>query len=590
MTKNEDLIFTDTSNDTNDAILGTLEGPCADFINATRNGRIYDDSLWEKVFNEDPIVNELLENGGIPGELDHPTDRTELDSSRLAILMREKPKKRKDGKLWAKFDILNTPLGKIAHTLAKAGFKLGISSRGSGDTFTAIDGQEHVDEDSYEFKCFDLVLVPSVKAARLNLVTEGLSDKFNYKKALVESLNNASVDDRIVMQETLQNLHIDLNEDACSKDELKNKPGTDDPDIINEEEVPLKDEDESDIDHLVKETMTELFNQDLDEDVTMNASEIVGNTDNEEDLSKLQNKEKIDDDTNHASSTDVDDIDEELHDEEVVNDDPELLEELQKALTEKEDLRLKNRELQQRLSVCYAKEAKQEEKHLELSRKIQSLNERIKSTNSLRQRVHKLEEELSSKDEKINQLKSRNDIFKEKLEESKSSSKAIMDTHSEEVNRLKTSNRELTEKLSSINTNEKSLTEQLANLKKDQILKSKEFNNKLDKANQLAENYRNIASKAVDKYIQLQAKILGVSPLDIKNKLNEHYSFNDIDNICRNIAQYNINTNSLSFSLSSPNIKNVNTRLVESKQPSYDNNREGDEVDDDLLRMTGLKI
>jgi len=136
--QNEDLIFTDNKNQTvnnNPAILGILEGCCADFIDATRNGRVYDESVWDKVFQEDSIVNELIENGGIPGEMDHPTGgRTDFDSSRLAILMTEKPVK-KDGKLWARFNILDTPLGKIAYTLAKAGFKLGISSRGTGDTF-----------------------------------------------------------------------------------------------------------------------------------------------------------------------------------------------------------------------------------------------------------------------------------------------------------------------------------------------------------------------------------------------------------------------------------------------------------------------
>ena len=41
----------------NPAILGTLEGPCADIVNPTRNGRKYSEELWEKVFS-DPIVEE----------------------------------------------------------------------------------------------------------------------------------------------------------------------------------------------------------------------------------------------------------------------------------------------------------------------------------------------------------------------------------------------------------------------------------------------------------------------------------------------------------------------------------------------------
>ena len=40
-------------------ILGRLIGPCADFNNATRNGRKYSEQLWENVFN-DPIMKKKL--------------------------------------------------------------------------------------------------------------------------------------------------------------------------------------------------------------------------------------------------------------------------------------------------------------------------------------------------------------------------------------------------------------------------------------------------------------------------------------------------------------------------------------------------
>ena len=42
--------------------------------------------------------------------------------------MPEKPKKDKSGKLIARFDILETPNGRIVYTLAKYGYKLGVSS------------------------------------------------------------------------------------------------------------------------------------------------------------------------------------------------------------------------------------------------------------------------------------------------------------------------------------------------------------------------------------------------------------------------------------------------------------------------------
>ena len=46
-------------------ILGRLYGPIADIINPTRNGRAYSEELWEKVFNDNEIVKELLSKGGI---------------------------------------------------------------------------------------------------------------------------------------------------------------------------------------------------------------------------------------------------------------------------------------------------------------------------------------------------------------------------------------------------------------------------------------------------------------------------------------------------------------------------------------------
>lgn len=45
--KNETLKLDDSvkQNSRGQVILGRLEGPCADFINPTRNGRQYDESL-----------------------------------------------------------------------------------------------------------------------------------------------------------------------------------------------------------------------------------------------------------------------------------------------------------------------------------------------------------------------------------------------------------------------------------------------------------------------------------------------------------------------------------------------------------------
>lgn len=193
-------------------ILGRLVGPCADFINPTRNGRGYSEELWDKVF-EDPIVQEKINNKCLFGELGHPADREEVDLEKIAIALNEKPKKSKDGKLVACFDILGTPAGKILKTLCDYGTTIGISSRGSGDLIEDADGNEAVDPDTYNFECFDAVIVPAVESARLQYVTESLNTNgAQMKHALCEALEKASDKDKKIMQETLDTLNIKLDE------------------------------------------------------------------------------------------------------------------------------------------------------------------------------------------------------------------------------------------------------------------------------------------------------------------------------------------------------------------------------------------
>ena len=88
-------------------ILGRLYGPIASIVKATRNGRRYTESLWEKVF-ENPLTKEMFAQGGVPGELDHPVDREETCSEKIAIMMPEPPTKDKDGHLVGYFDIIDT--------------------------------------------------------------------------------------------------------------------------------------------------------------------------------------------------------------------------------------------------------------------------------------------------------------------------------------------------------------------------------------------------------------------------------------------------------------------------------------------------
>lgn len=148
--------------------LGRLEGICADFKNPTRNGRFYSRKLWENVFN-DSIFQESLKSKTLLGELDHPEDRLEVLAGEACIVMTDYSIDDDEGVVRAGFDILDTPRGKILKSLLDYGCVMGVSSRGQGDITTTSEG-ETVDENTYDFACFDVVTTPAVAKARQNVV------------------------------------------------------------------------------------------------------------------------------------------------------------------------------------------------------------------------------------------------------------------------------------------------------------------------------------------------------------------------------------------------------------------------------------
>lgn len=161
--------------------LGRIEGVCADFKNPTRNGRFYSKKLWENVF-KDPIFEESLKSKTLLGELDHPEDRLEVLAGEACIVMTDYRIDEDEGVIYAGFDILDTPRGKILKSLLDYGCVMGVSSRGQGDINNTSDG-ECVDEDTYDFACFDVVTTPAVAKARQNVV-----ESVKKTKTFVESI------------------------------------------------------------------------------------------------------------------------------------------------------------------------------------------------------------------------------------------------------------------------------------------------------------------------------------------------------------------------------------------------------------------
>lgn len=196
-------------------ILGRLYGPIATCTEATRNGRTYNRDLWEKALNDD-VFREKVRNKSLFLELGHPENREETDMTKVCACIPEMPKIVGDD-LYAYVDILDTDNGRLLKTLCDYGFVPGISSRGSGDV---MDNDE-VDPDTFFLETWDIVQLPAVKKARLQMAESLDTNKLKLRKALTESINKADAKGKVIMKEALDNLDIKLEDEPKKKDLVK---------------------------------------------------------------------------------------------------------------------------------------------------------------------------------------------------------------------------------------------------------------------------------------------------------------------------------------------------------------------------------
>ena len=549
-------------------ILGRLYGPCASITIPTRNGRKYDEKLWDYQFANNAILREMIENGGVPMELDHPTDREETQSDKIAAMMPELPKKDKDGHLITYVDIIDTPMGRIAYQLAKYGFKLGISSRGSGDIVTDDYGNESVNPETYDLTTFDLVLVPAVKDARLNMCESlNKNNKGIFKSALNECLNKANEEDKKFMVEAINNAGIKLQEDDNEEVEI-------------EVETPEVEEDECEniqkyIDTASEklETAQEEEEQDCVEFYTFvlkllndyNA-EKCDSIDDESQPDEGEAEEEVE---VESEVQEVNDVESEKKDE---IDIASLVDNLQKAVTERASLEESIKHLQEKLAVSDSKvsELKGEvSQYKDATIRLSSkLNESKKSNDKvieeLNSTITKLNENLNSSNETIKSLTDEKEILTESLAEEKKKSLAKKPLNEDLANKTQALNEEF-EKLKEDSTKQ-------INVLKKQLKESKSESNALS----------NLVDKLANKYISTKASSLGLEEDEIKNKLSESYTIEDVDRVCEELVELNSGFDSLPFNISKKARVEI-TRpktIVEQYQYSKD-----DVVDENLIDL-----
>ena len=526
-------------------ILGRLVGIIADFKNPTRNGRRYTEELWDRTF-EDPIVKEKIENRCVLGELGHPENRQEIAIEKVAICLAEMPKKGDDGKVHGVFDILDTPNGRILKTLCDYGCNIGVSSRGSGDTYEDEDGNETVDATTYEFECYDAVVIPAVKDARPSYVPVTVNEsvdthKLKLKSALKEALDRSTQDERAVMKKTLEELNIDYLTDDVQTESV------DDIDVVTTEQAAENN------DGAVVNELHDALKRQQELEVQVESLQ--------KKLSVCYTKEsRYSDRLGKANSL------------------SESLEKENKMLQEKlEQLTKDNEELS-------GINKNQKEQLTEISEKFERQVAKIKD----------LEESLSGYRTRYVELKNKLDesvSSKSSLNESLSSKSTEIKQLTESYNELKkTSEKNLQEALNrntELESQTKKLSEELEGVRTDAKIIKTQSSAKLEQAQRLVEKYKAVAKAAVDKYIVSKATSIGVSVNEIKSRLTESYSFKDIDRVVEDLQQYKLNLNSLPFATLTEK-KPVKMQIRESRERIQDKSSYSidDDVDASLLTFT----
>lgn len=137
-----------------------VEGPAQRSGVRNINKRVYSRKIWERIIADKKSPQQrLIAERGMLGHIEHPKDgRTDGNLGALITISAEL---REDGVVWAKFELLDTPAGKILQEYTKKKVKWGVSTRGNG----TVDDSGEVNESDYILECWDGVMRPSTPGA-----------------------------------------------------------------------------------------------------------------------------------------------------------------------------------------------------------------------------------------------------------------------------------------------------------------------------------------------------------------------------------------------------------------------------------------
>ena len=140
----------------NNSILGTFDGHSCTANVFNNNDMNLSSELFKNLLASDEF-KDAMEHRYYIGFLGHPEDPNCMDFQNACIVMTDMTFDQSTGEVNCKFDLVDTPVGKVVKAFIDAGVQFGISIRGAGD----VDSEGYVDPDTFIFRGFDLVTFPA---------------------------------------------------------------------------------------------------------------------------------------------------------------------------------------------------------------------------------------------------------------------------------------------------------------------------------------------------------------------------------------------------------------------------------------------
>lgn len=230
---NKPAIFESATTGKAGAILGKLQAPFFDLGKATRNGRYYGEAAEAALDSEE--FKEKMATRTLFGRLGHPMTEDEMREDpavRACVVLTDYRKNPETNTIDGTLEILNNQYGRQLKSLIDAGCVMGVSTRGSGDSFESMDGNEVITKGTYDFEALDVVTLPAVKEARVRVIESVEKNKRKKLEQLVEESTNPSMLEALKVtiessempnkKQLLESIDKKLNGDAGTTESLAN--------------------------------------------------------------------------------------------------------------------------------------------------------------------------------------------------------------------------------------------------------------------------------------------------------------------------------------------------------------------------------